>query len=94
MYKLKPQNKKELLKAALGEIPADLAVKNCKLVNVFTGEIYPAVVYVKGGFVAHVEREELEYVKEMVREKMQGAWVHRVPLLVEIGVGDNWLQAH
>lgn len=60
MYKLKPQNKKELLKAALGEIPADLAVKNCKLVNVFTGEIYPAVVYVKGGFVAHVEREELD----------------------------------
>ena len=60
MYKIKPQNKKELLKAALGEIPADLAVKNCKLVNVFTGEIYPAVVYVKGGFVAHVEREELD----------------------------------
>lgn len=60
MYKLKPQNKKELLKAALGEIPADLAVKNCQLVNVFTGEIYPAVVYVKGGFIAHVEREELD----------------------------------
>ena len=60
MYKLKPQNKKELLKAALGEIPADLAVKNCQLVNVFTGEIYPAVVYVKGGFIAHVEREALD----------------------------------
>jgi DNA polymerase-1 len=44
--------------------------------------------------VFDVTREELEYMKDMVREKMQGAWVHRVPLLVEIGVGDNWLQAH
>ena len=59
MYKLKPKNKKDLLKAAMGKIPADLAIKNCQLVNVFTGEIYPAVVYVKDGFVAHVERDEL-----------------------------------
>ena len=47
MYKLKPKNKKELLKAAMGKIPADLAVKNCQWVNVFTGEILPAVIYVK-----------------------------------------------
>lgn len=60
MYKLKPKNKKELLKAAMGKIPADLAVKNCQLVNVFTGEILPAVVYVKDGFVAHVELKELD----------------------------------
>lgn len=60
MFKLEPKNKKALLKAALGEIDADLAVKNCRLVNVFTGEIYPVVVYVKEGFIAHVEREALE----------------------------------
>lgn len=60
MLKLEPKNKKELLKAALGEIDADLAVANCRLVNVFTGEIYPAVVYVKEGFIAHVETEALE----------------------------------
>ncbi len=60
MYKLKPKNKKELLKAAMGKIPADLAVKNCQWVNVFTGEILPAVVYVKDGFVAHVELVELD----------------------------------
>ncbi|MBE5972639.1 MAG: adenine deaminase [Lachnoclostridium sp.] len=60
MYKLKPKNKKELLKAAMGKISADLALKNCQLVNVFTGEIYPAVVYVKDGFIAHVETNELD----------------------------------
>lgn len=59
MFKLEPKNKKELLRAALGEIEADLAVVNCRMVNVFTGEIYPAVVYVKDGFIAHVETEEL-----------------------------------
>ena len=47
MIKLEPKNKKALLKTALGLEPADLAINNCRLVNVFTGEIYPAVVYVK-----------------------------------------------
>lgn len=58
--RIEPKDKRVLLKAALGEIPADLAVTNCRLVNVFTGEIYPAVVYVKDGFIAHVETEKLE----------------------------------
>ena len=59
MFRLEPRNKKDLLKAALGEINADLAVTNCRLVNVFTGEIYPVVVFVKDGFIAHVETEKL-----------------------------------
>lgn len=60
MMKLEPRNKKDLLKAALGLIKADLAIINCRLVNVFTGEIYPAAVFVKDGFIAHVETEKLE----------------------------------
>lgn len=60
MMKIEPKNKKELLKAALGIIKSDLALINCRLVNVFTGEIYPAVVYVKDGFIAHVETEKLD----------------------------------
>ena len=47
MMTLEPKNKKALLRTALGLEKADLAVVNCRLVNVFTGEIYPAVVYVK-----------------------------------------------
>lgn len=68
MYKLKPKNKKELLKAAMGKIPADLALYNCKMVNVFTGEIYPAVVYVKDGFIAHVEMNDLDGPYNAVEE--------------------------
>jgi len=60
VIKIEPKNKKELLKAALGLADADLAVTNCRLVNVFTGEIYPAAVYVKDGIIAHVETEKLD----------------------------------
>lgn len=60
MIKLEPKNKKELLRTALGLAKADLVVNNCRLVNVFTGEIYPAAVFVKDGFIAHVETEQLE----------------------------------
>lgn len=59
MIRLEPKDKKTLLRTALGMEEADLAICNCRLVNVFTGEIYPAVVYVKDGFIAHVEDEEL-----------------------------------
>ena len=44
MMTLEPKNKKALLRTALGLEKADLAVVNCRLVNVFTGEIYPAVL--------------------------------------------------
>mgnify|MGYP000756210244 CR=1 FL=1 len=42
--KIRPQNRKALLRAALGEEPSELLIRNAKLVNVLTGEIYPADV--------------------------------------------------
>lgn len=53
--KLQPKNKKNLLKAALGDIENDLVITNVNMVNVFTGEIYPADIYVYDGFISHVE---------------------------------------
>ena len=49
--KLQPKDKKQLLKAALGEIPSDLLIKHVQLVNVITGEIYPANVFVYDGMI-------------------------------------------
>ena len=57
--KIQPKDKRLLLKAAMGRIPCDLAVTNVQYVNVFTGEIYPATVYVHDGFVVHVEDKDL-----------------------------------
>ena len=47
-----------LIGAATQRIPSDLTIKNVKLVNVLTGEIYPASVDVKDGVIVHVQPGE------------------------------------
>jgi len=68
--KIQPADKRELLKAAMGKIPCDLAVTNVRYVNVFTGEVYPATVFVHQGFVVHVEDQdpakELSLAKQVI----------------------------
>jgi DNA polymerase I len=44
--------------------------------------------------VFDVHKEEVEVVKENVRRLMVGAVELEVPMEVEVGVGDNWLDAH
>lgn len=49
-----PLDRPALIAAALGEIPLDLVLKNVTLVNVFTGEMYPADIGIFQGWIAHV----------------------------------------
>lgn len=44
--------------------------------------------------VFDVYKPELETVKALVKEAMEQAFTLSVPLSVEIGVGENWLEAH
>jgi DNA polymerase-1 len=44
--------------------------------------------------VFEAPEEELETVKALIKEEMESAYKTTVPLLVEVGVGDNWLEAH
>ena len=37
---------------------------------------------------------ELDRMKALVRERMEGAVALRVPLHVELGAGPDWLSAH
>lgn len=48
------ENIKELIDAAAGKIECDVVIKNGKIVNVITGEIYEGEVGIKGGHIAHV----------------------------------------
>lgn len=41
-----------------------------------------------------VPRTEAEIIKQIVVEEMQGAIALKVPLLVDCGIGENWLEAH
>ncbi len=48
-------NRSRLIAAATKRIPCDLTIKNVKLVNVLTGEIYPANVDILDGVIVHVQ---------------------------------------
>lgn len=55
--KIEPKDRRALTDAALGRTPCDLVIENVRLVNVFTGEIYPASVGIKDGFIAAVSAD-------------------------------------
>jgi DNA polymerase-1 len=44
--------------------------------------------------VFEVPKSELEALKTMVQTEMENAYNLKVPLVVDIGVGANWLEAH
>ena len=44
--------------------------------------------------VFDVYKPELEELKTMIKSEMENAYTLSVPLDVELGVGNNWLEAH
>ena len=53
------------------------------------------VLQVHDELVLNVYLDELDRVTALVREAMEGAWPEcSVPLVVEIGTGKDWLEAH
>ncbi len=76
-------NRKELIKAALGLNPIDLAIKNANLVNVFTGEIYPVTVFIYDGTIAHVETKDLEASLDTVKEVIDAKGEYLIPGLID-----------
>ncbi len=52
------------------------------------------ILQVHDEVVVDTLRSELEQVKRIVTESMEGIASLRVPLISEAGVGDNWLDAH
>jgi adenine deaminase len=53
-FVLTPEKSRELQGVALGKVPADIAIINCELVNVYTGEILPeTTILIKGDTIAY-----------------------------------------
>ena len=57
MRVIKNKNRTRLTQAALGKIRCDLSIDNVQLVNVMTGEIYPAGVDIIDGIIARVRMD-------------------------------------
>ncbi|MCF7840620.1 MAG: DNA polymerase I, partial [Candidatus Marinimicrobia bacterium] len=52
------------------------------------------ILQVHDELVFEVSESELDEVKSLVTEKMENAYELKVPLKLDLGVGDNWLEAH
>ena len=48
---------KSLIEAGLGRYPCDLKLANVRLVNVFSGEVYPTDIYIKGKRIVSIDPE-------------------------------------
>ncbi|HEY6905930.1 MAG TPA: DNA polymerase, partial [Ignavibacteriaceae bacterium] len=52
------------------------------------------VLQVHDELVFDLHKKEVDEVREMVKEKMETAVPMKVPIKVETGIGENWLDAH
>lgn len=81
--KLHSTNKQHLLQAALGRVPCDLLIKNANLVNVITGEIYRANVFVDSGMIAHVEHRDLAADLEKANQVIDAEGRYLIPGFID-----------
>ena len=52
------------------------------------------ILQVHDELVFDVLKSEMEQVREIVRREMENAFLPDIPLTVEMGAGENWLEAH
>lgn len=75
----------DLIKVAMIDIHREMKARNMKSHMIM--QVHDELV-----FEAH--ESELEALKALVKDKMENAVELDVPMLVEMGVGENWLEAH
>ena len=52
------------------------------------------ILQVHDELVIECPENELDTVKELLVDKMQSVAKLKVPLIAEVGIGDNWYEAH
>ncbi len=58
MKKLNKEERKTLVDCAMDRVESDLIIRNARIFNVFTKEIYPGEIYIKNGYIAYIETRE------------------------------------
>ncbi len=72
----------DLIKVVMIDIAKHLKNKRSKM-----------ILQVHDELVFEVHKDELDFVKEMVKDKMENTIQLKVPIKVDINVGENWLEA-
>lgn len=78
-------DRSQLIEAAMERIPCDLTIKNVRLVNIITGEIYPADVDVFNGIIVRV-REEGEETSQVSKLIYDGKGAYLIPGYIDTHV--------
>jgi DNA polymerase-1 len=71
----------DLIKLAMIQLDADLQKR--KLKSRMTLQVHDELVF-------EVPEEEIDVMRQLVRERMEQVYRLKVPLEVEVGVGKNW----
>jgi len=72
----------DLIKVVMIDIAKELKNKKSKM-----------ILQVHDELVFEVHKDELDFVKEMVRDRMENTIQLEVPIKVDLNVGENWLEA-
>ncbi len=75
----------DIIKLAMIDIQRELRV------NDYQSDM---LLQVHDELVFEVHKDHVERVRNLVQYKMEHAYATKVPLEVEVGIGDNWLEAH
>ena len=75
----------DVIKLAMIKIDEQLTERNLKT---------KMLLQVHDELVFEAPEEEIDTVSALIKKEMESAYETTVPLLVEVGVGNNWLEAH
>ena len=71
------------MKSEIGNLPTGQAGLKSKM-----------ILQVHDELLFDVHKDEVEAMKKLVKYEMENAMILEVPIVVEAGVGENWLEAH
>jgi DNA polymerase-1 len=80
----------DIIKIAMINIHKKLTSKNAD----GSGWKSKMLLQVHDELVFDVHNSELEKIQPMIKHEMENAFIMDVPLVVEMGIGKNWLEAH
>ncbi len=75
----------DIIKLAMIKIDSEIKAQGLKT---------KMLLQVHDELVFEVPNEEIEVATTLIKQEMETAYSTKVPLLTEVGVGDNWLEAH